>query len=276
MSGFEIGAARIGGKRPLLIAGPCVVEERGMLADTAGFLAELAKEIGWPLLFKASYAKDNRLSDDSFATLGREKALSMLGEVAVEAGLPTITDVHLPEEAALAAEVVDCLQVPAFLCRQSSLLRAVGATGLPVNLKKGQFLASEDLAFSAEKVIRAGSDKIMLTERGSSFGFRDLIVDFRSFTVMAEAGYPVVFDLTHSQQSPGGQGGSSGGSRRFVVPLARAALALGIDGLFMEVHPDPEKAMSDAATQLDFRQAGDLLRDLERLYAAMEAGDALE
>ena len=276
MSGFEIGKARIGGKRPLLIAGPCVVEERGMLADTAGFLAETAREIGWPLLFKASYAKDNRLSADSFATLGREKALSILGEVAAEAGLPCITDVHLPEEAAPAAEVVDCLQVPAFLCRQSSLLWAVGATGLPVNLKKGQFLAPEDLAFSAEKVRRAGSENVMLTERGSSFGFRDLVVDFRSFTVMSEAGYPVIFDLTHSQQSPGGQGGASGGSRHFVLPLARAALALGIDGLFMECHPDPAKAMSDAATQLDFEQAGALLRDLERLYAAMEAGDALE
>ena len=275
MSGFSIGKARVGGGRPLLIAGPCVVEERGMLADTAGFLAELAGEIGWPLVFKASYAKDNRLSADSFASLGREKALSLLGEVAAGADLPAITDVPLPEEAAPAAEVADCLQVPAFLCRQSSLLRAVGATGRPVNIKKGQFLAPEDLAFSADKVRRAGSEHVMLTERGSSFGFRDLVVDFRSFPVMAAAGCPVIFDLTHSQQSPGGQGGSSGGSRQFVLPLARAALALGVDGLFMEVHPRPDEAFSDAATQLDFETAANLLRELERLYAAMEVGDAL-
>ncbi len=275
MKQFAIGSAEVGGKRPLLMAGPCVVEGRAMLEDCAGFLAEVAKEIGWPLVFKASYTKDNRLSDDSFSGIGREKALSLLSETAKAAGLPCITDIHQPEEAALAAEFVDCLQIPAFLCRQSSLLRAAGATGLPVNLKKGQFLAPEDLAFSAEKIARAGSDKVMLTERGSSLGYRDLVVDYRSFAVMARSGRPVVFDLTHSQQQPGGSGGSSGGSREFMRPMARAALALGIQGLFMEVHPEPEKAMSDAATQLPFPQAGELLRDLADLYNAMEAGNAL-
>ncbi len=275
MKSFSIGSAEVGGKRPLLIAGPCVVEGRGMLEDTAGFLKELAAEIGWPLVFKASYTKDNRLSDDSFSSIGREKALSLLGETARAAELPSITDIHQPEEAALAAEVVDCLQIPAFLCRQSSLLRAAGATGLPVNLKKGQFLAPEDLAFSAEKIARAGSDKVMLTERGSSLGYRDLVVDYRSFAVMARSGRPVIFDLTHSQQQPGGSGGSSGGSREFVRPMARAALALGLQGIFMEVHPEPEKAMSDAATQLPFPLAGELLRELADLYSAMEAGNAL-
>ena len=275
MKKFAIGNAEIGGKRPLLIAGPCVVEGRGMLEDTAGFLDEIAKRIGWPLVFKASYAKDNRLSDDSFSSLGSEKALSMLGEVSHNLGLPSITDIHQPEEAALAAQTVDCLQIPAFLCRQSSLLRAAGATGLPVNLKKGQFLAPEDLAFSAEKIARAGSDKVMLTERGSSLGYRDLVVDYRSFAVMARSGHPIVFDLTHSQQQPGGQGGSSGGSREFVLPMARAALALGIDGLFIEVHPEPEKALSDAATQLHFSQAEKLLLNLADLYKAMEDGHAL-
>ncbi len=246
-----------------------------MLEDTAGFLAELAKRIGWTLIFKASYAKDNRLSDDSFSSLGTEKALSMLGEVSRDLGLPSITDIHQPGEAASAAEIVDCLQIPAFLCRQSSLLRAAGATGLPVNLKKGQFLAPEDLAFSAEKIARAGSDKVLLTERGSSLGYRDLVVDYRSFTVMARSGRPVVFDLTHSQQQPGGHGGSSGGSRDFVLPMARAALALGIDGLFIEVHPEPEKALSDSATQLPFSQAESLLLELSDLYKAMEDGHAL-
>jgi len=275
MRRFAIGKAEVGGARPLLIAGPCVVEGRDMLEETAGFLAELADRIAWPLLFKASYAKDNRLSDDSFSSLGRDKALSLLGEAAGKADRSCITDIHHPEEAAEAAEIVDCLQIPAFLCRQSSLLRAAGATGLPVNIKKGQFLAPEDLAFSAEKVARAGSKHILLTERGSSLGYRDLVVDYRSFSIMAASGRPVVFDLTHSQQRPGGQGGSSGGSREFVRSMARAALALGIDGLFMEVHPDPEKALSDASTQLSFSQATELLTELAKLYEAMEAGNAL-
>lgn len=275
MKSFRIGGAEVGGARPLLIAGPCVVEGRDMLEETAGFLSELAAKIRWPLLFKASYAKDNRLSDDSFSTIGREKALSLLGEAAAKAERPSITDIHQPEEAAEAAKVVDCLQIPAFLCRQSSLLRAAGATGLAVNIKKGQFLAPEDLAFSAEKVARAGSNRILLTERGSSLGYRDLVVDFRAFPIMAQSGRPVVFDLTHSQQRPGGQGGSTGGSREFVRPMARAALALGIDGIFMEVHPEPEKALSDSSTQLSFAQASSLLTELAELYEAMEAGHAL-
>jgi len=275
MKRFSIGAAEVGGRRPLLIAGPCVVEGRGMLEDSAGFLAEIAGRIGWPLLLKASYMKDNRLSGDSFAGLGPQKALAMLGEAAAAAGLPCITDIHQPGEAAAAAETVDCLQIPAFLCRQSSLLRAAGATGLPVNLKKGQFLAPEDLAFSAEKIMRAGSEHVLLTERGSSLGYRDLVVDFRSFTVMARTGHPVIFDLTHSQQRPGQRGGSSGGSREFVRPMARAALALGVDGFFMEVHPEPEKALSDSATQLSFPRAEALLLELADLHRAMEEGHAL-
>ncbi|MBN2169975.1 MAG: 3-deoxy-8-phosphooctulonate synthase [Candidatus Krumholzibacteriota bacterium] len=275
MRRFAVGAAEVGAGRPLLVAGPCVVEGRGMLADTAGFLAGLAREIGWPLVFKASYRKDNRLSPDSFSGLGDEKALALLADAGREAGLPLLTDVHRPEEVAAAAAVVDCLQIPAFLCRQTSLLAAAGAAGRAVNLKKGQFLAAADLAFSAEKLARAGCDRVLLTERGSSWGERDLVVDFRSFPRLAAAGWPVLFDLTHSQQRPGAGGGASGGTRDYARVLARAALAAGADGLFLEVHPDPARAKSDSATQLGFDAAGALLRELARLHAAMEAGDAL-
>ncbi len=246
-----------------------------MLMRTAAFLAELAAEIGWPLVFKASYLKDNRLSVDSFRGQDPEESLGQLREAADAAGLPAITDIHTPDEAAMAAGQVDCLQIPAFLCRQSSLLEAAGATGLPVNIKKGQFLAAEDLAYSAEKVRRAGSEHVMLTERGSSFGQRDLVVDFRSFPRMAASGHPVIFDLTHSQQAPGAGGGSTGGTREFGRIYGRAALAAGVDGFFIEVHPEPEHARSDAATQLNYEQAGSLLRELARFQAAMEAGDVL-
>jgi len=275
MKAFAIGSARVGGRRPLLIAGPCVIEGRGMLEDCAGFLAELAGEIGWPLLFKASYAKENRLAAESFRGIGKETALGLLGEVCRSAHLPALTDVHHPEEAAWAAEVVDCLQIPAFLCRQTALLEAAGKTGCAVNIKKGQFLAPEDLRYSADKARRAGAERILLTERGTSFGYRDLVVDFRAFGRLAASGCPVIFDVTHSQQQPGGGGGVSAGSREAVLPLARAALACGVDGLFLEVHPRPEEARSDAATQLSFEMAADLLRRLEALYAAMEAGHAL-
>lgn len=275
MKRFGIGGAEVGGGRPLLIAGPCIAEGRAMLEETAVFLAGLAKEIAWPLVFKASYRKDNRLAADSYRGLESEEALGMIREAASAADLPLLTDIHAPEEAALASAYADCLQIPAFLCRQSSLLEAAGATGLPVNIKKGQFLAAEDLAFSADKVRRAGSDRILLTERGSSFGHRDLVVDFRSFPRMAASGLPVIFDLTHSQQAPGAGGGSSGGTREFGRAYGRAALALGVDGFFVEVHPDPSRAKSDAATQLDFAGAEGLLRELARLRDAMEAGDAL-
>jgi len=270
-----IGSAAVGAGRPLLIAGPCVVEGRGMLVDTAGFLAEQAAAIGWPLVFKASYSKENRLSGESFRSLGAESALALIGEAARGAGLPALTDIHLPEEAAAAAAVVDCLQIPAFLCRQTALLEAAGATGLAVNIKKGQFMAPADMAFAAEKVRRAGADRVLLTERGASFGYRDLVVDFRAFPQLAAAGCPVILDVTHSQQQPGAGAGASGGTRAFGRTLARAALAAGVDGLFLEVHPDPARAKSDAATQLDFAAAAALFADLARLWAALEAGNAL-
>ncbi len=275
MKRFSIGKVRFGEGRPLLIAGPCVIEGREMLSETAGCLREIAEEIGWPLVFKGSLRKENRLAVGSYRGLESEDALALLGDVSRAEGLPCLTDIHEASEAAPAAAVVDCLQIPAFLCRQSPLLEAAGATGKPVNIKKGQFLSAEDMAFSAEKVAAAGNDKIMLTERGTSFGYRDLVVDFRSFPLMAGSGHPVIFDLTHSQQRPGAGGGKTAGSREFCTPFARAALALGIDGFFIEVHPDPEKAMSDASTQLNFDQARSLLRNLETLRAAMEAGDAL-
>ncbi len=272
---FAIGGAAVGAGKPLLIAGPCVVEDRPMLMATAAFLAELAAEIGWPLVFKASTSKDNRLAADSFRGLGAAEALALLGEAARSVGLPALTDIHQPEEAAQAAAVVDCLQIPAFLCRQTPLLEAAGATGLAVNIKKGQFMAPADMAFAAEKVRRAGSDRVLLTERGTSFGYRDLVVDYRAFPELAAAGCPVIFDVTHSQQRPGAGAGASGGTREFARPLARAALAAGVDGFFIEVHPEPARAKSDAATQLDFATATALLRELARLWRAMEAGDAL-
>ena len=272
---FAIGGAAVGAGKPLLIAGPCVVEDRRMLMETAAFLAELAGEIGWPLVFKASYSKDNRLAADSFRGLGAEEALALLGEAARSAQLPALTDIHQPEEAAFAAGVVDCLQIPAFLCRQTPLLEAAGATGLAVNIKKGQFMAPADMAFAAEKVRRAGSPRVLLTERGTSFGYRDLVVDFRAFPELAAAGCPVIFDVTHSQQRPGAGGGASGGTRAFARILARSALAAGVDGLFLEVHPEPARAKSDAATQLDFAAAAALLRELAAFWRAMEAGNAL-
>ena len=246
-----------------------------MLMETAAFLAELATEIGWPLVFKASYSKDNRLAADSFRSLGAEAALALLGEAARSVQLPALTDIHQPEEAAFAAGVVDCLQIPAFLCRQTPLLEAAGATGLAVNIKKGQFMAPADMAFAADKVRRAGSPRVLLTERGTSFGYRDLVVDFRAFPELAATGCPVIFDVTHSQQRPGAAAGASGGTRAFARPLARAALAAGVDGLFLEVHPEPGRAKSDAATQLDFKTAAALLRELAQLWRALEAGDVL-
>ncbi len=249
----SIGPVIVGGGGPLvLIAGPCVVESREMVLRTAEACARIAGSHEVPLVFKSSFAKANRTSGSSFTGIGNDEALKILGEVRREIGIPVLTDVHGLEDIGPAAEVADVLQIPAFLCRQTDLLRAAGRSGRAVNIKKGQFLAPEDMRHAADKVAETGNTRILLTERGATFGYHDLVVDMRSLVIMARTGYPVVLDATHSVQAPGSTpaGVQSGGRPEFILPLARAGAAVGIDGLFLEVHPDPPSALSDAASQL--------------------------
>lgn len=260
VDGISIG----GGARPVYLAGPCVVESRDFVVDVAGRVKEIAARHDVPLVFKASYDKANRSSESSFRGPGVDEGLESLAEVKRVTGLPVITDVHHPEQAAAAAQVVDMLQVPAFLCRQTDLLYACGATGLPINVKKGQFLAPEDMANVVEKVEASGNDRVILTERGSTFGYHNLVVDMRGLPIMRRFA-PVVFDCTHSLQLPGGLGHSTGGAKEFHPFLARAAAAAGVDGFFIEVHPDPSNAMSDATTQLSFDEFDRLLGQLEAM-----------
>jgi len=262
------GSARVDGTRLALIAGPCVVEDRGMVLEVAAELKRLAGNHGLPLVFKSSYAKDNRSSVRSFRGPGQEAGLKVLEEVRATLNLPVLSDVHTPEEVPRAAESLDVLQVPAFLCRQTSLLEAVGATGKPVNIKKGQFLAPADIGKAVEKVREAGSDQVLVTERGASFGYHNLVVDMRSIPIMAAIGCPVVYDITHSLQLPGG-GEETGGERQYALPLARAAVAAGAHAVFFEAHPDPAEALSDSATQLPLAQVGALLRSLVRVWNAL-------
>ncbi|MGD9253530.1 MAG: 3-deoxy-8-phosphooctulonate synthase [Holophagae bacterium] len=258
VEGISVG----GGLRPVYLAGPCVVESRQFAVDVAGKVGEIAARYGVPVVFKASYDKANRSSETSFRGPGMAQGLAALADVKEATGLPVITDVHHPEQAAEAAQVVDVLQVPAFLCRQTDLLHACGLTGLPVNIKKGQFLAPEDTANAVEKVKATGNTRSMLTERGSSFGYHNLVVDMRGLPVMRGFA-PVIFDCTHSLQLPGGLGHATGGAREFHPYLARAAAAAGVDGFFVEVHPDPPNALSDATTQLSFEEFDRLLEQLE-------------
>ena len=241
----------IGGGSPLvLFAGPCVVESRDLVLKTASVVRDVSAKHGIGAVFKSSYAKANRTSGNSFTGIGMEKALKILQEVRREFDLPVVTDIRTEGEAAGAAEAADVLQIPAFLCRQTGLLQAAGRTGRIVNIKKGQFLAPEDMAYAAAKVAATGNTGILLTERGTTFGYHDLVVDMRSLVIMRALGYPVVFDATHSVQLPGGETGESGGRAEFIFPLARAGVAAGCDGLFVEVHPDPPRALSDASSQL--------------------------
>ena len=259
---FVIG----GGKPVVLIAGPCVVEGKEMLLRTAGRIAEAARRHRISCIFKASYKKANRTSGDSFTGLGMEEALALLALVKREFGMPLLTDVHSESEVASAAEVVDVLQIPAFLCRQTELLQAAGRTGKVVNIKKGQFMAPEDMAHQAEKIQQTGNRKIMLTERGATFGYHNLVVDMRSLTIMRSLGFPVILDATHSVQLPGGGHAASGGQPEFIFPIARAGAAVGIDALFVETHPDPRRAKSDAASQLKL----DLLDSLVEQVVAID------
>jgi 2-dehydro-3-deoxyphosphooctonate aldolase (KDO 8-P synthase) len=242
LCGFEAGLD----KPVFLIAGPCVIESRDMAFDTAGALKEICAAVGIPFIYKSSYDKANRSSGKSYRGLGMDKGLEILAAVKKELGVPVLTDVHAIDEIAAVAATVDVLQTPAFLCRQTDFIHAVASAGKPVNIKKGQFLAPGDMKNVVDKAREAsGADNIMVCERGVSFGYNNLVSDMRSLAIMRDTGCPVVFDATHSVQLPGGQGTSSGGQREFVPVLARAAVAAGIAGLFMETHPDPAKALSD-------------------------------
>ncbi|HAL55533.1 MAG TPA: 3-deoxy-8-phosphooctulonate synthase [Bacteroidetes bacterium] len=253
----------IGRDAPLvLIAGPCVVENREMILKTARVIVRIARRRNIPFIFKSSYKKANRTSGDSFSTIGIDEALAILSEVRDEFGVPVLTDIHSPEEARMAAEVADVLQIPAFLCRQTDLLQAAGRTGKVINIKKGQFLAPQDMKLAARKVAMTGNKKILLTERGTTFGYHNLVVDMRSLAIMQESGYPVVLDATHSVQLPGGETTRSGGQPQFIFPIARAGVAAGCDALFIETHPNPARALSDSASQLKLDRLDDLLRQV--------------
>jgi 2-dehydro-3-deoxyphosphooctonate aldolase (KDO 8-P synthase) len=267
MNRFAIGGAEAGGPRLLVVAGPCVVESAEMCLQVAAKLKAACAARGLPFVFKASYRKANRSSARSFAGPPREEALAVLARVKRELDVPVLTDVHETGEVKAAAEVADALQIPAFLCRQTALLEAAAASGRAVNVKKGQFLAPADMKNAVEKITAAGGTRVMLTERGSTFGYGDLVVDMRALVVMRELGWPVLYDATHSLQRPGGA--ETGGDRRFAFPLMRAAIACGVDGLFFEAHPDPAHAMSDAATQLPLEQVEAFLDEACRVREAV-------
>jgi 2-dehydro-3-deoxyphosphooctonate aldolase (KDO 8-P synthase) len=273
MNRFAVGAAELGGPRLFAIAGPCVVESESLCLTVAERLRALTVARGVPFVFKASYRKANRSSGRSFAGLPLDEALTVLAKVRREVGVPVVTDVHEVAEVAAAADVADILQIPAFLCRQTALLEAAARSGRAVNVKKGQFLAPADMRNAADKIVAAGGTRVLLTERGTTFGYGDLVVDMRGLVVMRELGWPVVYDATHSLQRPGGT--ETGGDRRFAVPLMRAAVACGVDGLFFETHPEPERALSDAATQLPLERAGAFLDAALRVREAVAgAGEA--
>ncbi len=266
VGGFEIGA----GKALALIAGPCVIEGRESAFHHATFLKEVADRVGIPLIYKSSYDKANRTSLESYRGPGIEKGLKILAEVREKVGVPILTDVHEKEQVALVKEVADVLQIPAFLCRQTDFVIAVAQSGKAVNVKKGQFLAPWDVRNVVEKIVSTGNEQIMVTERGVSFGYNNLVSDMRSLVVMRELGYPVVFDATHSLQLPGGLGKASGGQRGFIAALARAGVAVGVDALFMEVHEDPDRALSDGPNSLPLKEVEGLLKLLKEIDATVK------
>ena len=274
LCGFEAGL-----RHPLfLIAGPCVIESRQLALDVAGQLKDTCAALGIPFIFKSSYDKANRSSGTSYRGLGMEKGLEILADVRAQVGVPVLTDVHDQSEIAAVAAVVDVLQTPAFLCRQTDFIQAVAASGKPANIKKGQFLAPHDMRHVVAKAKEAnkGADTLMVCERGASFGYNNLVSDMRSLAILRETGCPVVYDATHSVQLPGGQGASSGGQREFVPVLARAAVAVGIAGLFMETHPNPEKALSDGPNSWPLAMMKDLLATLRDLDALVKQRGFME
>ncbi len=263
MNSVTIGnSVVIGDGRPVLIGGPCMAESLELCLECAEYLSALCRELKVGYIFKASYDKANRTSGNSRRGPGLTAGLAMLAEVKQRFGVPVVTDVHESVDVPRVAEVVDLLQIPAFLCRQTDLLVAAAKSGKPVNIKKGQFMAPEDMRGAVEKIRQAGNHQILLTERGSTFGYHNLVVDFRSLPIMRRFDVPVVFDATHSVQLPGGLGGASGGNREFVRPLARAAAAVGIDALFAEVHPRPDQAWSDGPNSLSFEDVREVLAEV--------------
>ncbi len=262
----RIGNIEIGAGRPLaVIAGPCVIESRESALKHASLLREAADRVGVPYIFKSSYDKANRSAVDSYRGPGLDKGLEILAEVKEKIGVPILTDVHEREQVASVKEVADVLQIPAFLCRQTDFVVAVAQSGKVVNVKKGQFLAPWDIGNIVDKILSANNDQILLTERGASFGYNNLVSDMRSLVVMRELGYPVVFDATHSLQLPGGLGKASGGERKYIGPLARAGVAAGVDALFMEVHENPEQALSDGPNSLPLREFEGVLRIVKEI-----------
>jgi len=261
---FEVGP----GRPFLLLAGPCVLESEELALEVAGRLKEIASRLGISYVFKASFDKANRTSLNSFRGLGLEKGLAIMARVRETIGVPVISDVHEVAQVATAAEVLDLLQIPAFLCRQTDLLLAAGRSGKPVSLKKGQFLSPWDIQHAVSKIKSTGNRNLLLIERGTMLGYNNLVVDMRAFPVLRSLGCPVIFDATHSVQLPGGAGGSSGGQRQFIPPLARAAMAAGIDGLFMEVHPDPDRALCDGPNSWPLAQLEELLSGLMAIQRA--------
>ena len=258
-----IGKVNFGNDLPLsFMAGPCVLESRAHALETATALKEIADRLGFGLVYKSSFDKANRTSAGSARGLGLKEAVPIFAEVSEVTGLPIVTDVHEPEQCAAVAEAVDLLQIPAFLCRQTDLLVAAAKTGKAVNVKKGQFLAPWDMRHVVDKVVGAGNPNVLITERGVSFGYNTLVSDMRALPVLAETGAPVIFDATHSVQQPGGQGGTSGGERRFVPVLARAAVAVGVSGLFIETHQDPDKAPSDGPNMVPLKELEPLMSEL--------------
>jgi len=268
---ISVGNVKIGGNRPLvLIAGPCVMEDEKTTLRCAERLMTICNGLGTPLVFKASYDKANRTSLDAFRGPGMREGLRILAKTRESLGVPVLTDVHSIEEVGAAADVVDVIQIPAFLCRQTDLITAAARSGKTVNIKKGQFLAPWDMENVVAKAVASGSTKIILTERGASFGYNNLVSDMRSLPIMRKIGYPVVYDATHSVQLPGGLGGSSGGQREFVEYLSRAAVATGVDGIFLEVHEDPDKALCDGPNSLKLDELPVLLKKLKAIDAIVK------
>nr|WP_320010867.1 3-deoxy-8-phosphooctulonate synthase [uncultured Desulfobulbus sp.] len=266
-----VGSLQVGPGAPLLLlAGPCALESEGLAREVATEMKAITGRLGINYVFKASFDKANRTSLSSYRGPGLEKGLEILGRLREEMSVPVVSDIHEPAQAPLAAECLDIIQIPAFLCRQTDLLAAAAKTGKVINVKKGQFVSPWDMENAVNKLKGSGTEKIMLTERGASFGYNNLVVDMRSLAVMRSFGYPVVYDATHSVQLPGGAGGSSGGQREFIPPLARAAMAVGIDGLFIEVHPDPDKALCDGPNSLPLGQVESLLKQLLAVRQAVE------
>src|SRR5580698_4657746 len=271
---FSLGKIRFGGGAPLfLIAGPCVIESEAHATGMAERLEKITSDLGIPFIFKASYDKANRSSLSSYRGPGLAEGLRILGAIKKNVGVPVLTDVHDVSQVTPVAEVCDILQIPAFLCRQTDLLEAVGRSGRIANLKKGQFLSPWDIGNAAEKIASTGNQKIILTERGVSFGYQNLVVDMRSFPIMRKLGYPVVFDVTHSVQLPGGKGNASGGQPEFIETLARAGAAAGIDGMFLEVHDNPAQALSDGANALPLDQFRGLVEKVQHLASLAREWD---